>query len=434
VVQYPDFPLWVAAAGLVLAWIILPRWRRWRESRRLMFAIELIMALASHSAPIQLLAIAGLRRIGGVEASPLIVRALKEFIDRSFHNGGSDSADVCWAALEALGRVRRRREREPLVFSNIDFEFGHRSYWPETGIPSGSELAGVVFVECRLPRQIATCSFHGATFRRMTLVDSSFTYSDLRGAVFEDCSLRKVNFDTCLMKHAAFKGGSLEEVVFSADVSKQITIAGSVPNDVQMRSPAGWLGRMRNRWFKGPHWGPRWPFADKYWFVLPGIALAGFAVLVAPFVTGSGPNDVRDILRAVANGEVLALFRSDELFDDGNAAYKAGQYDEAATDYAEVSRLRPRDRSAHYNLGLAHLESGQYAEAIEDFDASERLGSPTADVAYLRAEAKCALGAFDAAQPDVRVALAEAPTGALADRLRIACRVTDSAPESGRPP
>ena len=61
------------------------------------------------------------------------------------------------------------------------------------------------------------------------------------------------------------------------------------------------------------------------------------------------------------------------FFQDGVAAYKNKDYDNAIINFTEVIRLKPNDASAYYNRGIAYMGKGDNARAGADFEAVLRL-------------------------------------------------------------
>jgi predicted Zn-dependent protease len=57
-----------------------------------------------------------------------------------------------------------------------------------------------------------------------------------------------------------------------------------------------------------------------------------------------------------------------------SAAFVAGRWAEAAQLYAELQRSRPDSRSVAWRLGLAQLEAGQHAGALDAFARARDLG------------------------------------------------------------
>jgi tetratricopeptide (TPR) repeat protein len=57
----------------------------------------------------------------------------------------------------------------------------------------------------------------------------------------------------------------------------------------------------------------------------------------------------------------------------GVALQKAGRLDDAASHFAEATRLEPRNARAHANLAIARFTQGRYTEAIVSYEAALRL-------------------------------------------------------------
>jgi tetratricopeptide (TPR) repeat protein len=64
---------------------------------------------------------------------------------------------------------------------------------------------------------------------------------------------------------------------------------------------------------------------------------------------------------------------AESLFEDGNAAYKAGHYDQAVAAYQEVLAYGIADPRALYNLGNAYFKMGKIGLAIVQYERALRL-------------------------------------------------------------
>jgi len=84
-------------------------------------------------------------------------------------------------------------------------------------------------------------------------------------------------------------------------------------------------------------------------------------------------------LPAVMAGALLASVATaraatpQSLFEDGNAAYKAGHYDQAVAAYQEVLANGIVDPRALYNLGNAYFKMGRIGLAIVQYERALRL-------------------------------------------------------------
>ena len=79
----------------------------------------------------------------------------------------------------------------------------------------------------------------------------------------------------------------------------------------------------------------------------------------------------------------------------GRRAYDAGQYKEAADAFARAVDAAPASATARVNLGLAHLQMGNTAEATQAFEAALRLDPTNVIVARLLVRALVRLGRSD---------------------------------------
>lgn len=77
-----------------------------------------------------------------------------------------------------------------------------------------------------------------------------------------------------------------------------------------------------------------------------------------------------------------------QLFDEANAAYQAGRYDEAERGYAAVAALGLESAELYFNRGNANLRQGRLGPAILNFKRALRLDpgldDATANLAYAR--------------------------------------------------
>lgn len=62
-----------------------------------------------------------------------------------------------------------------------------------------------------------------------------------------------------------------------------------------------------------------------------------------------------------------------ELFQDGVAAFDAGKYDAAKTAFTTVSKKAPQSVGLQFNLGLVAEKQGQLAEAVGYYEAAHKL-------------------------------------------------------------
>jgi tetratricopeptide (TPR) repeat protein len=94
----------------------------------------------------------------------------------------------------------------------------------------------------------------------------------------------------------------------------------------------------------------------------------------------------------------------ENLFTQGVARGKIGEYDKAIADFNEVIRIEPGDAAAHANRGNAWKLKGEYDRAIGDFDEAIRL-DPNSVLAYeMRACAWQSKGEYDKALADLTTA------------------------------
>ncbi len=70
----------------------------------------------------------------------------------------------------------------------------------------------------------------------------------------------------------------------------------------------------------------------------------------------------------------------DALFEQGNAAYEAGRYDEAVEAYTHVLAYGVQDPRAHYNLANAQFKAGRLGPAILQYERALRLAPGDDDI------------------------------------------------------
>ena len=96
--------------------------------------------------------------------------------------------------------------------------------------------------------------------------------------------------------------------------------------------------------------------------------------------------EFRQVVKFNANEDLQTL----SFYNLGNAHLDLGQYKEAIESYREAIKLRPDLSKPHNNLGLAYAASGQLAEAISEFKQAAQLRADYAEahfnlgVAYLQ--------------------------------------------------
>jgi tetratricopeptide (TPR) repeat protein len=85
------------------------------------------------------------------------------------------------------------------------------------------------------------------------------------------------------------------------------------------------------------------------------------------------------LLLALSAG-VAGATSPDGLFDQGNGAYEAGRYEEAAEAYTRVLAYGVRDPRAHYNLANAYFKLGRIGPAILHYERALRLAPGDEDI------------------------------------------------------
>jgi tetratricopeptide (TPR) repeat protein len=92
------------------------------------------------------------------------------------------------------------------------------------------------------------------------------------------------------------------------------------------------------------------------WVALPGTALAQAGL------SGNAPSS------------------PEELFQEGNAAYEAGDYGRAIALYDSLHATGLASTASWYNLGNAHFEAGHTAEAVLNYERALRLAPARKDI------------------------------------------------------
>lgn len=64
-----------------------------------------------------------------------------------------------------------------------------------------------------------------------------------------------------------------------------------------------------------------------------------------------------------------------QSYEEGEADYERGKYEEAVKEFSEAVRLRPQWAQAHYALGLSLIETGELKAAIEEFQQVLKLNA-----------------------------------------------------------
>ena len=92
-------------------------------------------------------------------------------------------------------------------------------------------------------------------------------------------------------------------------------------------------------------------------------------------------------------------------FEQGNALFEAGLYDQAIEEYDEAIRLNPEFADAYYNRGAAYGRLGQFQLAIEDCDEAIRLDPENAFAYLLRGAVYSDMGRPIEARADLETAI-----------------------------
>ena len=101
--------------------------------------------------------------------------------------------------------------------------------------------------------------------------------------------------------------------------------------------------------------------------------------------------------------------RAQEAFGRGNASFDSGDFERAVAAYVEAIDANPSFWPALDNMGLAKLQKGRYADAIDDFRWSLKLNANNAMAQGSIGEAYYRMGDYESAveQFDAAIALDE---------------------------
>ncbi len=93
-------------------------------------------------------------------------------------------------------------------------------------------------------------------------------------------------------------------------------------------------------------------------------------------VRAGAPVDVNFVLSAAAaaaSGNAAAAVALKKAFDDGVAASKAGNHDEAIAKFQEAAGMIPNCSDCYYNIGFAYSQKKDYDKAVEAFNKAIEL-------------------------------------------------------------
>lgn len=111
-----------------------------------------------------------------------------------------------------------------------------------------------------------------------------------------------------------------------------------------------------------------------------------------------------------------------DAFEQAERYRRAGDHERALYFYSEAIEYDDEWVAAYAGRGLARLELGAYAEAVEDFDRAMALGHDRADLFIKRGDAHLQIADYDQAETDYARALEVAPESVDALLGRARCR------------
>jgi spermidine synthase len=121
-----------------------------------------------------------------------------------------------------------------------------------------------------------------------------------------------------------------------------------------------------------------------------------------------------EVARLLEPGDAVALLREIRQRDPelrearvalADALRKDGRHAEAAAEFEGLRPLLPKDPRIPFGLGRALMARGEYAAALDAFDAAGALGERSGDLSAARADALMWLGRHRQAIPSLRAAL-----------------------------
>jgi tetratricopeptide (TPR) repeat protein len=137
------------------------------------------------------------------------------------------------------------------------------------------------------------------------------------------------------------------------------------------------------------------------------------------------------ILLPCLMGYLLAAGPAQQQVARGNAAWKAGRFEEALVAYQKAVVLRPRSPHALYNLGTAYYRGGEYGRALDNFAQAareSRRGRLAALSHYNAGNAACQLGLTLAySDPQGALAMLERAIDSYTQALRLEKTLQDAA-------
>lgn len=86
-------------------------------------------------------------------------------------------------------------------------------------------------------------------------------------------------------------------------------------------------------------------------------------------------------LSLAATPQMVTAQGIDQLLQQGNAAFRAGNYSQSEAIYRRIIQIDPKDASAYYNLGNALRKQGKLNEAIAAYRQAIQL-NPKNALAY----------------------------------------------------
>ena len=119
------------------------------------------------------------------------------------------------------------------------------------------------------------------------------------------------------------------------------------------------------------------------------------------------------IATVLPSGIACGQEQADLCVKQGDAHIEAGEYDQAIVAYDEAIRLNPRSVGSYYGRGNAHLAQREYNLAIADYEAAIRLDPEFALAHNNRGLAYAEVGQHDQAMTDYDAAIRLDPEFAL---------------------
>jgi len=110
-------------------------------------------------------------------------------------------------------------------------------------------------------------------------------------------------------------------------------------------------------------------------------------------------------LLAACQSRTAEVGTAQYYYEQGDEHFKAGNLDQAITDYNRALEINPRDAEAYNNRGIAYDDKSQHDQAITDFNRALKINPRLAGAYNNRGFAYDLKGQYDQAITDYTMAL-----------------------------